>query len=127
MNAEGVPHKLDVSVPLARYAELIERAPHAVRRVDAAARTFCYGHVADGNVHVNVLGPAPDDHAVDDEVLELVLELGGSVSAEHGIGVAKVDWLVRDRGEAAVQAMRALKRAWDPSGILNPGVLFAAE
>ena len=127
VNAEGIPHKLDVSVPLSRYAELIDRAADAVRHVDPTARTVSYGHVADGNVHVNVLGPAADDHVVDDAVLELVLELGGSVSAEHGIGVAKVDWLVRDRGEAAVGAMRALKRAWDPSGILNPGVLFARD
>ena len=124
MNAEGVPHKLDVSVPLARYAEMVERAPDVVRAVDPAARTIVYGHVADGNVHVNVLGPAADDESVDDAVLELVLDLGGSVSAEHGIGVAKVDWLVRDRGEAAVAAMRAIKRAWDPGGLLNPGVLF---
>jgi FAD/FMN-containing dehydrogenase len=86
-----------------------------------------YGHVGDGNVHVNILGPAPDDEAVDDAVLELVLELGGSVSAEHGIGVAKVEWLVRDRGADAVAAMRAIKRAWDPAGILNPGVLFAVD
>ena len=57
-------------------------------------------------------------------MLGLVLELGGSVSAEHGVGVAKVDWLVRDRGEDAVAAMRAIKRAWDPDGILNPGVIF---
>ena len=124
MNAEGVPHKLDVSVPLARYAELVERAPEAVSEVDSSARTIVYGHVADGNLHVNVLGPAPEDERVDDAVLELVLELGGSVSAEHGIGVAKVDWLVRDRGEAAISAMRAVKRAWDPAGILNPGVIF---
>jgi len=124
VNAEGVPHKLDVSVPLARYAELIERAPAVVAAADPAARTISYGHVGDGNVHVNILGPAPDDEAVDDAVLGLVLELGGSVSAEHGIGVAKVDWLVRDRGEATVAAMRAIKAAWDPAGILNPGVLF---
>ncbi len=127
VNAEGVPHKLDVSVPLARYAELVERAPAAVTTVDPAARTISYGHVGDGNVHVNVLGPAPDDEAVDDAVLGLVLELGGSVSAEHGIGVAKVAWLVRDRGEATVSAMRAIKDAWDPAGILNPGVLFAPD
>ena len=127
VNAEGVPHKLDVSVPLARYAELVERAPSVVAGVDPAARTFSYGHVGDGNVHVNILGPAPDDEAVDDAVLGLVLELGGSVSAEHGIGVAKVGWLVRDRGEATVAAMRAIKKAWDPAGILNPGVLFAAD
>jgi len=124
MNAEGVPHKLDVSVPLARYAELVDQAPSAVRAADPAARTICYGHVGDGNVHVNVLGPAADDESVDHAVLELVLELGGSVSAEHGIGTAKVDWLVRDRGEAAVAAMLAIKRAWDPAGTLNPGVLF---
>jgi FAD/FMN-containing dehydrogenase len=127
VNAEGVPHKLDVSVPLARYAELIERAPGVVGAVDPTARTFSYGHVGDGNVHVNILGPGPDDEAVDDAVLGLVLELGGSVSAEHGIGVAKVEWLVRDRGEATVAAMRAIKDAWDPSGILNPGVLFASD
>jgi FAD/FMN-containing dehydrogenase len=124
VNAEGIPHKLDVAVPLARYAELVERAPDAVRAVDRGARIILYGHAGDGNLHVNVLGPEPDDESVDDAVLGLALELGGSVSAEHGIGVAKVAWLARDRGEATVAAMRAIKRAWDPAGILNPGVLF---
>ncbi len=124
INAEGVPHKLDVSVPAERLAELVERAPATVAAVDSAARTITYGHVGDGNLHINVLGPAPDDERVDDAVLGLVLETGGSVAAEHGIGVAKVDWLVRDRGEDTVAAMRAIKRAWDPNGILNPGVLF---
>ena len=124
INAEGVPHKLDVSVPSPRYAELVERAPVAVAAVAPHARTIVYGHVGDGNLHVNVLGPPPDDEAVDDAVLALVLELGGSVSAEHGIGVAKVGWLARDRGEAAVAAMRAIKTAWDPRGIMNPGVIF---
>ena len=127
VNAEGVPHKLDVSVPSARYAELVDRAPAAVAAVDPHARTFCYGHVGDGNVHVNILGPDPDDERVDDAVLELVLALGGGVSAEHGIGVAKVAWLERDRGAETVATMRAIKAAWDPKGILNPGVLFAAD
>jgi FAD/FMN-containing dehydrogenase len=124
VSAEGVPHKLDVSVPLARYAELVERAPEVAASVHPGARTIVYGHVGDGNLHVNVLGPDPDDDAVDDAVLALVVELGGSVSAEHGIGVAKVDWLERDRGPETVAAMRALKAAWDPDGIMNPGVLF---
>ena len=124
INAEGVPHKLDVSVPAARYAELVDRARQAVAAVAPDARTIVYGHVGDGNLHVNVLGPAADDEAVDEAVLELVLELGGSVSAEHGIGVAKVGWLLRDRGAPAVAAMRAIKTAWDPLGIMNPGVLF---
>lgn len=125
VNAEGVPHKLDVSVPAARYAELVERAPAAVAGVAPTAQTIVYGHVGDGNVHVNVLGPAPEDESVDDAVLRLVLELGGSVSAEHGVGVAKVAWLIRDRGSETVAAMRAIKDAWDPSGTLNPGVIFA--
>ena len=127
VNAEGVPHKLDVSVPAARYGELVERAPEVVAAVDPSARTICYGHVGDGNVHVNVLGPGPDDDRVDDAVLELVLSLGGAISAEHGIGRAKVDWLERDRGAEAVAAMRALKAAWDPAGILNPGVLLSTD
>ena len=124
VSAEGVPHKLDVSVPLSRYAELVARAPEVAAAAHSGARTIVYGHVGDGNLHVNVLGPDPDDDAVDDAVLTLVVELGGSVSAEHGIGVAKVDWLVRDRGADTVAAMRALKAAWDPAGIMNPGVLF---
>ena len=126
VNAEGVPHKLDVSVPASRYAEIVDRAPVAVARVDARARTVVYGHVGDGNAHVNVLGPAPGDERVDEAILELVLELGGSVSAEHGIGRAKVAWLERDRGPQAVAAMRAIKRALDPTGTLNPGVLLGA-
>lgn len=124
VNAEGVPHKLDVSVPAARYAELVERAPAVVAAVDGSARTISYGHVGDGNVHVNVLGPPPEDERVDDAVLELVLELGGSISAEHGIGRAKVGWLERDRGAETVEAMRSIKQAFDPRGILNPGVLL---
>ena len=124
VNTEGVPHKLDVSVPIGRYAELVDRAPAVVEAVAPSSRTISYGHVGDGNVHVNILGPAPDDEAVDDAVLELVLSLGGSVSAEHGIGVAKVRWLARDRGPESVAAMRAIKDAWDARGILNPGVLF---
>ena len=124
INVEGVPHKLDVSVPMSRYAELVRRAPEVAATAHPGARTFVYGHVGDGNLHVNVLGPEPDDEAVDDAILAFVVALGGSVSAEHGIGVAKVDWLERDRGADTVSAMRALKAAWDPAGIMNPGVLF---
>jgi FAD/FMN-containing dehydrogenase len=97
----------------------------AIRRVDPSARTFVYGHVGDGNLHVNVLGPDPDNEEVDDAVLELAIAMGGAVSAEHGIGVAKVRWLVADRGEPDVTAMRAIKRALDPANLLNPMVLFA--
>ena len=79
-----------------------------------------FGHVGDGNVHVNVAGPPADDEEVDDLVLALVVERGGSISAEHGIGTLKRRWLERDRSPAEVAAMRAVKRALDPDGVLNP-------
>jgi FAD/FMN-containing dehydrogenase len=126
VNAAGVPHKLDVAVPIGRIGEFDLAVRDAIHRVDSDARTFVYGHVGDGNLHVNVLGPDPDDETVDDAVLELAIRMGGAVSAEHGIGLAKVRWLVADRGEPDVAAMRAIKRALDPRNILNPGVLFAA-
>jgi FAD/FMN-containing dehydrogenase len=124
VNAAGVPHKLDVAVPIGRIGEFDVAVRQAVRRADGNARTYVYGHVGDGNLHVNVLGPEPDDEAVDDAVLSLAIEMGGAVSAEHGIGVAKVRWLEPDRGQADVAAMRAIKSALDPTGLLNPGVLF---
>lgn len=126
VNAEGVPHKLDVAVPIGRIGEFDVAVRDAIRSADPEARTFVYGHVGDGNLHVNVLGPEPEDETVDDAVLELAIRMGGAVSAEHGIGVAKVGWLVRDRGEADVAAMRSIKRALDPGNVLNPGVLFGA-
>jgi len=124
VNAAGVPHKLDVAVPIGRIGEFDVAVREAIRRADPRARTYVYGHVGDGNLHVNVLGPDPDDEAVDDAVLELAIQMGGAVSAEHGIGVAKVRWLVADRGEPDVGAMRAIKRSLDPQDLLNPGVLF---
>jgi len=124
VNAEGVPHKLDVAVPIGRLAAYARDVREAIAAVAPSARTYLYGHVLDGNLHVNVLGPPPEDEAVDGAILRLAIGMGGTVSAEHGIGVAKVGWLEADRGRADVAAMRAIKRALDPDGILNPGVLF---
>ena len=74
--------------------------------IDRDARVFVFGHVALGNLHVNVVGPAPDDERVDDAVLRLVLDHGGSIAAEHGIGRAKARWLAfaRSPEELDVQA-----------------------
>ena len=120
----GVVHKLDVTLPAAEVARFYA---DVVARVEAArpgARTLLFGHVGDGNVHVNVVGPPAEDEGVDDVVLGLVVERGGSISAEHGIGTLKRRWLTRDRSPADVAAMRAIKRALDPDGILNPGALL---
>lgn len=125
INAEGVPHKLDVTVALARYSELVARVPEVVGEVVPSARTIVFGHIGEGSLHVNVLGAPPEDESVDDAVLGLVLELGGSIGAEHGIGVAKARWLARSRGAADIAAMRRIKDALDPRGILNPGVILS--
>jgi FAD/FMN-containing dehydrogenase len=125
INAAGVPHKLDVGVPLAALETFLHRVPGAVEAVAPGARTILFGHLGDGNVHVNVLGASPDDPAVDEAVLRLVAGLGGTISAEHGIGVAKARWLPLVRGESDIAAMRAVKAALDPAGRLNPGVVLA--
>jgi FAD/FMN-containing dehydrogenase len=124
ISAEGIAHKLDVTLPMTRLAEFIGRVQGAVNVASPGALTYLYGHICEGNLHVGIIGPAPEDEAVDDAVLAMVVEMGGSVSAEHGIGTAKVAWLEADRGAADVAAMRAIKGALDPNGILNPGVLF---
>jgi FAD/FMN-containing dehydrogenase len=120
----GIVHKLDVSLPATRLAEFIGRIGPALQAGAPGARVILYGHVAEANLHVNILGPAADDETADDIVLDVVVEMGGSVSAEHGIGVAKAGWLERDRGAADVAAMRVIKRALDPLNLLNPGVLL---
>ncbi len=125
--AAGIPHKLDVGVPLAALGDFLGRIPVAVKEAAGAdARVILFGHLGDGNVHVNVLGVPPGDAAVDEAVLALALAAGGTISAEHGVGVAKAPWLGRARGAAEVTAMRALKRALDPAGLLNPGAVLTS-
>ena len=123
INAAGIPHKLDVGVPLHELSRFLEQVPDAVTAA-GGERTILFGHLGDGNVHVNVLGTDPDDTRVDDAVLELVLDCGGTISAEHGVGVTKARWLERARGVAEVTAMRAIKRALDPDNLLNPGAVL---
>jgi FAD/FMN-containing dehydrogenase len=123
VNAAGVPHKLDVGIPLGALEGFLDAVP-GVARAAGAERVILWGHLGDGNVHVNVLGPPPEDERPDDAVLALALRCGGTISAEHGIGVAKASWLARARGEGEVGAMRAIKRALDPAGLLNPGVVL---
>jgi FAD/FMN-containing dehydrogenase len=124
INAAGIPHKLDVGVPLGQLGRFLGEVPGVVRAA-GAERAILFGHLGDGNVHVNVLGAEPDDSRSDDAVLELVLECGGTISAEHGVGVSKARWLERARGTDEVAAMRAVKRALDPANLLNPGAVLS--
>lgn len=124
VGALGTPHKLDVTLPLHAVAGFIAEVGAVVERVAGGARCVIWGHAADGNLHVNVVGPDPADERVDDAVLRLVAHRGGSISAEHGIGGAKRRWLHLARSEAEIAALRAIKAALDPGGLLNPHVLF---
>ena len=123
INSLGVPHKLDVTLPHEVLAETVGRLPSIVHGVAPAASVWLFGHVGDGNIHVNVTGVAPDDERVDDAVFKAVAAVGGSISAEHGIGTAKRRWLGLNRSPAELRAFAALKAALDPEGIMNPHVL----
>jgi len=122
ISAAGVPHKLDVALPAARLAAFRAELDEIIAKLDA--RAIVFGHIGVGNLHVNVLGPGPDDDRADDAVLRLAAEHGGTISAEHGIGRAKAAMLPLSRSPAEIAAMRAIKHALDPAGLLNPGVLF---
>ena len=120
----GITHKLDVSVPLAVLAPCADELRAVVGAYPTVESFGVFGHLADGNIHLEIHGPDADDHAIDLVVLQCVARYGGSVSAEHGVGRAKAAELHLCRSEAEISAMRALKGAWDPQGLMNPGVIF---
>jgi FAD/FMN-containing dehydrogenase len=118
--------KLDVALPLARLVAGLAALENAARQAGGPEiRPYLFGHLLDGNVHVNIGAVPPDRREpVERAALEAVLAHGGSIGAEHGIGRAKVDWLAADRSPADIAAMASLKSALDPKSLLAPGVLF---
>jgi FAD/FMN-containing dehydrogenase len=123
VSAEGIPVKLDVALPLNQLSTFERRLAGVVRSVARHAVPILFGHIAEGNVHVNLLNALEEDAdgAVMEAVLDLVASLGGSISAEHGIGLANRRWLTLTRSSADLAAMRAIKQALDPDTILSPG------
>jgi glycolate oxidase len=125
LERQGTVRMEDVGVPRARVPQLLA----AIERIAAAHKVRCatFGHAGDGNLHPNLIFDRDDPdaarltHLVRDEIFRAALDLGGTVTAEHGIGAARREWLPIQRGEGAVAAMRAIKNAPDPLGILNPG------
>jgi FAD/FMN-containing dehydrogenase len=127
INQLGAPHKLDVTLPADELAQFAGEVRDEIASVAPDAQVWLFGHAADGNLHVNVTGVAPDDERITDVVLQLVARRHGSISAEHGIGNAKRAWLSLVRAPAEIDAFRAIKRALDPANVLNPNVLLPAE
>lgn len=123
VNLLGTPHKFDVTVPLDQLAGFCDEARDVARTVVDGAGVWMFGHLGDGNVHVNITGAAPDDGELDGAIFELVARHGGSISAEHGIGTAKARWLHHSRSRAELEAFEAIRTALDPHQLLNPHVL----
>ena len=124
INHVGVPLKLDVAIPLTELAQTTREIEAIIERLAPAACLINFGHLAEGNLHVNTLFAGDAADAIIDAVLQLVIDRGGVISAEHGIGTAKTHWLIAQRGSAEVEALRSIKHALDPTNTFNPGVLL---
>jgi FAD/FMN-containing dehydrogenase len=124
LNALGVPLKFDVSIPTVFLDEFVDEVTHLLEAHHPIAAVVVFGHLADGNIHVNIVDPTMSEEEAAEIVLGEVTRIEGGISAEHGIGRAKRDWLPRARPPAELDAMRAIKHALDPGNLLNPGVLF---
>ncbi|MBP6070591.1 MAG: FAD-binding oxidoreductase [Candidatus Accumulibacter sp.] len=126
---EGLSIKHDVSLPISRIPEFVERADRALSQAFPEIRIVTFGHVGDGNLHYNQSKSAAGENAaflaaqpeVNRIVHDLVDEMGGSISAEHGIGQLKREELLRYKSPVEIALMRAIKRTLDPLGLMNPG------
>lgn len=126
------PYKNDVSTLISRVPDFLAEVEAVVTGNYPEFEVVWYGHIGDGNLHLNVL--KPDDLPMDEfqqrcavvskAVFEIVQRYGGSVSAEHGVGLLKKDYLQYSRSELEVSIMRQIKLAFDPAGIMNPGKIF---
>ncbi|CAB5052170.1 unannotated protein [freshwater metagenome] len=122
--ALGKVHKLDVSVAVSDLAEFDLSLHNLLSSFKGVELFGAFGHLADGNLHIEFVGPAIDDFAVDYAVLKLVAEFNGSISAEHGIGRAKRDYLSLTRPALDIEIGKRIKSIFDPTGLFNPGVLY---
>ncbi|MCF2871092.1 FAD-binding oxidoreductase [Octadecabacter sp. G9-8] len=117
----------DVAVPLDKVPEFLDRASARIAEADSGAEPFYIAHLGDGNIHYGVY-PSRDDDALKDRIVELiedtVQDLGGSFSAEHGVGLSKLNTMRRRKDPVALDMMRKIKTVLDPNGILNPGKLI---
>lgn len=123
VSLSGPPVKVDLSLPPERTARFAADATRLVKDLVPGATCVLFGHVGEGNLHLNVLG-CPEESLVYPPLMRLIDEAGGNVSSEHGIGSLKRDYIGMTRSEADIAAMRTVKDAFDPDRLLNPAVLF---
>lgn len=121
---KGLVHKFDVSLPFPRIDEFVAEVRQTALGVDRVSELGFFGHLADGNLHLEVVGDHVDATELARVVLGVVSAHGGSISAEHGVGRAKAAHLLLRRSESEIETMRRIKSAVDPDWILNPGVLL---
>jgi FAD/FMN-containing dehydrogenase len=134
LSATGTPHKNDVALPIAELEDFCAALGAVFARRYPGWEICLFGHIGDGNLHVNVMKPEGIDRArflartqeADRDLFDLVRRHGGSISAEHGVGLLKKPWLGWSRSPQEIAAMRAVKRALDPANLLNPGKIFDA-
>ncbi|WP_096390364.1 FAD-binding oxidoreductase [Halopenitus persicus] len=118
----------DVTVPISKYADLIDHI--STLEAEHDLEIPCFGHAGDGNVHYTVMVRAGDDEhralgkRVDSAIVRHAIELGGTCTGEHGVGMGKREYLPEEFNRATVDVMERIKRAMDPNGILNPGKIF---
>ena len=130
--AEWQPYKNDVAVPVAQIPDFVVELTVLIQARYPDFEVVLFGHIGDGNIHVNILKPATVDggtfyqqcRSVSDELFGLVQARGGTISAEHGIGLLKKDFLTYTRSAEEVAIMKGIKQVFDPNGIINPGKIF---
>jgi FAD/FMN-containing dehydrogenase len=121
----GPPVKFDVSLPLSAIPSFEQRSAALIRRFAPASLPLLFGHIGEGNLHLNVLQcDTEQESRIYPEMMNLIASLGGNVSSEHGVGSRKRAYLAMSRSPAEIAEMRAIKIALDPTRYLNPAVLF---
>lgn len=132
LSSKYVPHKNDISVPISAIPKFIAAANQIIADANDEFDVVIFGHIGDGNLHLNTIKPAEMENSLffercvqtDLQIFALIKELNGSISAEHGVGLLKKPYLSYSRDQVQIDLMRSIKKLLDPKGILNPGKIF---